>query len=113
MRSLHDAGGRWYDLREPLRMVASYTQLLSRRYQGKRDADGDEFIALAVDGPDRRQRLIQDLLLYSRVGTKGKDPADTSREEVLQQALLNLRGSIAQACRSKPRGVTFCKRIGT
>jgi PAS domain S-box-containing protein len=83
-----------HDLQEPLRMVASYTQLLSRRYKGKLDADADEFIAFAVDGASRMQRLIQDLLAYSRVGTKGQDMLDTSSEEALCQALINLRGSI-------------------
>jgi PAS domain S-box-containing protein len=85
-----------HDLQEPLRMVASYTQLLSRRYKGKLDADADEFIAFAVDGASRMQRLIQDLLAYSRVGTKGKDLLDTSGEEALQQALINLRGAIEE-----------------
>jgi PAS domain S-box-containing protein len=83
-----------HDLQEPLRMVASYTQLLSRRYKGKLDSDADEFIAFAVDGASRMQRLIQDLLTYSRVGTKGKELQQTSSEEAFEQSLLNLRGGI-------------------
>ena len=86
-----------HDLQEPLRMVASYTQLLSKRYKGKLDTDADEFIAFAVDGASRMQRLIQDLLAYSRVGTKGRDLLDISSEEALQQALINLRGAIAES----------------
>jgi PAS domain S-box-containing protein len=83
-----------HDLQEPLRMVASYTQLLSRRYKGKLDADADEFIAFAVDGASRMQLLIQDLLSYSRVATKGKELASISSEQAFQQALMNLRGAI-------------------
>jgi PAS domain S-box-containing protein len=83
-----------HDLQEPLRMVASYTQLLSRRYKGRLDADADEFIAFAVDGANRMQRLIQDLLVYSRVATKGNDLRHTSSEEALQRALINLGGAI-------------------
>ena len=85
-----------HDLQEPLRMVASYTQLLSRRYKGKLDSDADEFIAFAVDGAGRMQRLIQDLLTYSRVGTKGQELLAISSEEALQQALINLRGAIEE-----------------
>ena len=83
-----------HDLQEPLRIVASYTQLLSRRYKGKLDSDADEFIAFAVDGASRMQRLIQDLLAYSRVGTKGRDLVEISSEEALGQALINLRIAI-------------------
>ena len=86
-----------HDLQEPLRMVASYTQLLSRRYKGKLDSDADEFIAFAVDGATRMQRLIQDLLAYSRVGTKGKELRETSSEETLGQAIINLRGAIQES----------------
>jgi PAS domain S-box-containing protein len=86
-----------HDLQEPLRMVASYTQLLSRRYKGKLDSDADEFIAFAVDGAGRMQRLIQDLLAFSRVGTKGRDLAETSSEAALQQSLTNLRGAIEES----------------
>jgi PAS domain S-box-containing protein len=83
-----------HDLQEPLRMVASYTQILSRRYKGKLDSDADEFIAFAVDGANRMQRLIQDLLTFSRVGKKGQDLLDISSDDALQQAILNLRGAI-------------------
>jgi PAS domain S-box-containing protein len=83
-----------HDLQEPLRMVASYTQLLSKRYKGKLDSDADEFIAFAVDGANRMQRLIQDLLEYSRVGTKGQELLDTSSEEALEQAIVNLGPAI-------------------
>jgi PAS domain S-box-containing protein len=85
-----------HDLQEPLRMVASYTQLLSRRYKGKLDSDADEFIAFAVDGASRMQRLIQDLLAYSRVGTRGSDLRGISSEDALRQALVNLRGAIKE-----------------
>jgi PAS domain S-box-containing protein len=86
-----------HDLQEPLRMVASYTQLLSRKYKGKLDADADTYIAFAVDGATRMQRLIMDLLSYSRVGTKGQDLIDTSSEVALGDAIINLSGAIADS----------------
>jgi PAS domain S-box-containing protein len=86
-----------HDLQEPLRMVTSYTQLLSKRYKGKLDADADEFIAYAVDGASRMQRLIQDLLAYSHVGTKGIDLLDISSEFALHQVLTNLQDTIEQS----------------
>ena len=86
-----------HDLQEPLRMVASYTQLLSKRYKGRLDSDADEFIAFAVDGASRMQRLIQDLLAFSRVGKRGGELVDVSSEEALQQAVINLRGAIEES----------------
>jgi PAS domain S-box-containing protein len=83
-----------HDLQEPLRMVASYTQLLSKRYTGQLDADADEFIAFAVDGASRMQQLIEDLLAFSRVATTGNPLLDTSSEFALEQALQNLRWAI-------------------
>jgi signal transduction histidine kinase len=83
-----------HDLQEPLRMVGSYTQLLARRYKGKLDADADQFIAFAVDGVTRMQRLINDLLQYSRVGTRGREPQPTESEQVLIRTLANLKLAI-------------------
>jgi light-regulated signal transduction histidine kinase (bacteriophytochrome) len=75
-------------------MVASYTQLLSRRYKGQLDAEADVFIGFAVDGANRMQRLIQDLLAYSRVGTAQAGLVETSSEEALERAIMNLGGAI-------------------
>ena len=86
-----------HDLQEPLRMVASYTQLLGKRYRGKLDADADDFIAFAVDGAHRMQVLINDLLDYSRVGTRGKEFASTSSESVLEAVLANLKAAAEEA----------------
>lgn len=86
-----------HDLQEPLRMVASYTQLLSRRYKGKLDEDADDFIGFAVDGANRMQVLINDLLAYSRVGTKGKPLAPTNSNESLELALANLYMTIQES----------------
>jgi len=83
-----------HDLQEPLRMVISYTQLLARRYRGKLDASADEFVGFAVDGATRMQQLIQDLLSYSRLTTRGKEPQFTQAEAACNAALENLRESI-------------------
>ena len=77
-------------------MVASYTQLLARRYKGKLDADADEFIGYIVDGATRMQQLINDLLTYSRVGTRGKPFETTECEVILEKALLNLKTTIEE-----------------
>jgi PAS domain S-box-containing protein len=86
-----------HDLQEPLRMVASYTQLLARRYQGRLDSNADEFIAFAKDGCDRMQALIHDLLTYSRAGTNDKELGEISCESALKEALANLRTTIEQS----------------
>ncbi|MFB3883723.1 MAG: ATP-binding protein [Thermodesulfobacteriota bacterium] len=83
-----------HDLQEPLRMVSSYVQLLERRYKGKLDKDADEFIAFASEGALRMQRLINDLLAYSRVGTRGKNFEEVNLETALAQALENLHLAI-------------------
>jgi PAS domain S-box-containing protein len=85
-----------HDLQEPLRMVSSYLTLLARRYKGKLESDADEFIEYAVDGADRMQGLIEALLLYSRVNTRGKSPEPTDCEDVLKQALNNLQVAIEE-----------------
>ncbi len=85
-----------HDLQEPLRMVSSFTQLLADRYQGKLDKDADEFISFAVDGANRMQGLIDDLLSYARVGTKGKPPAPVPADRTLDRALENLQAAIQE-----------------
>ncbi len=86
-----------HDLQEPLRMVASFTQLLAKRYQGKLGQDADEFIGFAVDGATRMQTLINDLLAFSRVGTHARAFEPTDCNAVLQEVLTNLTISVEEA----------------
>jgi len=83
-----------HDLQEPLRMVATYTQLLAERYQGKLDANADKYIHYAVDGALRMQTLVQDLLAFSRVGRQGRDGEVTDGNAVVEIALKNLQATI-------------------
>jgi PAS domain S-box-containing protein len=86
-----------HDLQEPLRMVASYTQLLGRRYEARLDQDAREFMSYIVDGATRMKQLIEDLLAYSRVGTKGQEFKPVALEAPLRRALFNLRAGIEEA----------------
>jgi PAS domain S-box-containing protein len=86
-----------HDLQEPLRMVSSYVQLLARRYSGKLDSDADEFIAFAVDGAKRMQNMINDLLAFSRVTTKGHEFKPVEADTALKLALANLKVAIEES----------------
>jgi two-component system sensor histidine kinase/response regulator len=94
-----------HDMQEPLRMVASYLQLVAQRYKGQLDADADEFIGYAVDGAKRMQALINDLLAYSRVGTKARPFERTDSAKVVDTALANLRIAIQDSGAQITRGL--------
>jgi PAS domain S-box-containing protein len=83
-----------HDLQEPLRMISSYLQLIEKRYGGKLDTDADDFIKFAVDGASRMQNMIEGLLNYSRVVTKGEPFEPTEPAEALRIAISNVRLTI-------------------
>ena len=85
-----------HDLQEPLRTITSFTQLIERRYKDKLDSDADEFIEYIVDAAKRMQTLINDLLNYSRVATRGKEFELTNTEEILENTKFNLYASIKE-----------------
>jgi PAS domain S-box-containing protein len=86
-----------HDLQEPLRMVASYCQMLAKRYKGKLDGDADDFINFAVDGAKRMQNLINDLLAYSRAGQKRREFAPTNCNSVVETTCQGLKAAIDEA----------------
>jgi PAS domain S-box-containing protein len=86
-----------HDLKEPLRMVSSFAQLLEKRYKGRLGKDADEFIAYIVDGTTRMLAIINDLLAYSRVGTRGKPFEPTDFESVFNHVMINLKVAIEQS----------------
>ena len=86
-----------HDLQEPLRMVSSYIRLLSRNFVAKLGPEASEFIAFAVDGTGRMQLMLNDLLAYSRIATRGLNFDSTDCELVLEGALLTLQVSLSDA----------------
>jgi len=86
-----------HDLQEPLRMVTGYTQLLKRRYADKLDHEANEFIDYAVDGVKRMQALINDLLAYSRLSSRGKAFEQVDMNDVIRQVRATLRLAIEDA----------------
>ncbi|HXI51353.1 MAG TPA: ATP-binding protein [Candidatus Saccharimonadales bacterium] len=86
-----------HDLQEPLRMISSYTQLLGRRYRDRLDEDGQEFIQFAVDGAGRMQALINDLLAYSRVGSRARTFGPVGCAEIVRRALKNLEVAVQES----------------
>jgi PAS domain S-box-containing protein len=97
-----------HDLQEPLRMIASYTQLILRRYGDRFDGDAREFMDFIVDGATRMKQLIEDLLAYSRVGTHGKAFRPTDSGAAVQKALANLRAAIENS-----NGTVTCDPLPT
>jgi PAS domain S-box-containing protein len=85
-----------HDLQEPLRMVTSFVKLLEKRYKGQFDSNADEYIYYAVDGAERMQKLITDLLTYSRITSKDEEFELVNLESVLNKSILNLKVSIKE-----------------
>lgn len=86
-----------HDLQEPLRMIGSYVQLIQRRYQGQLDPDADDFIAYIVEGVDRMQRLLRDLLEYARVGYRGLQVHLIDSAAALDDAVTNLKIAVEES----------------
>lgn len=85
-----------HDLQEPLRMVANYTELLAQRYRGQLDERADKYIHYASDGARRMQRLVTDLLTYSRVGSQGKPMSPVQSGQVLSAVVQSLQRLIRE-----------------
>lgn len=85
-----------HDLQEPLRMVATYTELLAERYKGSLDEKAEKYIRYAVDGAKRMQQLVKDLLAFSRIDTQGQKPTSIETEAVVKNVLDSLKMAIEE-----------------
>jgi signal transduction histidine kinase len=106
-----------HDLQEPLRMIASYTQLLSKRYRGQLDSDADDFINFVVDGAHRMQSLIDGLLAYSRVDRRGGNFREIHCEDALAFVQSDLQEAISESqaiitCDPLPTVIADPQQIG-
>ena len=86
-----------HDLQEPLRMVASYTQLLAEHYRGSLDEKAEKYIRYTIDGAKRMQELVKDLLAYARVDSQGKTPKLSKSEDVVKDVLDSLKIAIEES----------------
>lgn len=90
-----------HDLQEPLRMVSTYVEMLQRKFGGKLGPSGDEYVGYAIEGAARMERLLADLLAYTRASTMGEEPVGyIDAEEILEKAVANLQAAIksSSAC---------------
>ena len=92
-----------HDLREPLRMITSFLQLLERRYADKLDEDANDFIGFAVDGAKRLDAMINDILIYSKVANKDRDLTLVNFNKIIEQVYINLIASIEE----NDAGITY------
>ncbi len=86
-----------HDLQEPLRVVTGFMSLLSKEYEGRLDADADEYIRFAVEGAERMSAMIRDLLQYSRVQSRAQEPVPVAAGAAVEEAVANLQASIEEA----------------
>jgi light-regulated signal transduction histidine kinase (bacteriophytochrome) len=93
-----------HDLQEPVRMVAFYTQLLAKRYQGRLDSDADEFLGYALEGATRMSDLVKQLLEYSRVSTRKLERSQVDSEAIFEESLGSLRLALSECDGAVSRG---------
>ena len=86
-----------HDLQEPLRVIGGYAQLLSKRYRGRLDSDADEFISFVVDGTNRMQLLISDLLAYSKVGSRDRVSNPCDCNSIVRETMTTLKAAMDES----------------